>query len=115
MNADALLRKIALSLPQTTENPHFEKISFRVNKKIFVTYDSTLNRACFKFSAQDQDVFTTSFKKVVYPVPNKWGQLGWTYVEMMILPLPALKAMLIAAYCEVAPKKVSEQILRKHK
>jgi predicted DNA-binding protein (MmcQ/YjbR family) len=40
------LRKIALSLPETTEEPHFEKTSFRVKKKIFATYDALKNRAC---------------------------------------------------------------------
>jgi hypothetical protein len=31
------VRKFALSLPETTEEPHFEKSSFRVKGKIFVT------------------------------------------------------------------------------
>jgi hypothetical protein len=36
--ADA--RKIALSLPETTEEPHFDISSFRVRKKIFATVPS---------------------------------------------------------------------------
>lgn len=36
-NAQALVRRIALSLPETTEEPHFELASFRVRGKIFVT------------------------------------------------------------------------------
>jgi hypothetical protein len=31
------VRSFALSLPGTSEQPHFEKSSFRVNNKIFVT------------------------------------------------------------------------------
>src|SRR5689334_22013541 len=31
------IRKYALSLPGTTEEPHFDRTSFRVNGKIFVT------------------------------------------------------------------------------
>lgn len=30
-------RRFALSLPETTEEPHFEKSSFRVKGKIFAT------------------------------------------------------------------------------
>ena len=30
-------RRFALSLPETTEQPHFEKSSFRVREKIFAT------------------------------------------------------------------------------
>lgn len=33
----AAARKFALSLPETTEEPHFESTSFRVRGKIFVT------------------------------------------------------------------------------
>jgi len=32
------LKEIALGLPETTEEPHFEKTSFWVRKKIFATY-----------------------------------------------------------------------------
>lgn len=33
----AAFRKLALSLPGATEEPHFERVSFRVGKKIFAT------------------------------------------------------------------------------
>ncbi len=33
----AAFRKLALSLPEATEAPHFERTSFRVGKKIFAT------------------------------------------------------------------------------
>ena len=33
----AAFRKLALSLPEATEAPHFERASFRVGKKIFAT------------------------------------------------------------------------------
>ena len=32
-------RKLALSFDEAVEQPHFEKPSFRVNKKIFATLD----------------------------------------------------------------------------
>ena len=50
-------RKLALSLPEVTEEPHFEKISFRIKKKIFATYDAKDNRACIKLSPNEQHVF----------------------------------------------------------
>jgi hypothetical protein len=33
----AALRKLALSLPGSYEEPHFDRASFRVNKRIFET------------------------------------------------------------------------------
>ena len=35
------VRKFALSLPDAIEEPHFDRTSFRVNKKIFVTARAT--------------------------------------------------------------------------
>ncbi len=43
------LRTLALSFPESTEEPHFEKISFRVKKKIFATYDKKNDKAMHDF------------------------------------------------------------------
>ncbi|MCA9983141.1 MAG: MmcQ/YjbR family DNA-binding protein [Anaerolineales bacterium] len=34
------LRQLALALPEASESPHFDKISFRVRRKIFATVSS---------------------------------------------------------------------------
>lgn len=106
------LRDFSLSLPEVKEEPHFDKTSFRVNKKIFVTYDATLNRACFKSSESDQDLFSLIDPSVIYPVPNKWGRQGWTNLEMDRLENEILQDVLVSAYSEVAPKKLIELIKR---
>jgi predicted DNA-binding protein (MmcQ/YjbR family) len=51
------VRQIALSFPKTTEQPHFEKTSFRVNKKIFATLNVKHNRITIKLSLKDQDLY----------------------------------------------------------
>lgn len=76
------LRKLALSFPEATEEPHFEKTSFRIKKKIFATYDAKLKRACIKLSEIDQNVFSSADKSIIYPLENKWGKQGWTLIEM---------------------------------
>lgn len=68
-----LFREIALSFPETIEEPHFEKISFRVKKKIFTTYDDIKKRACIKLSKIHHDVFSSADKPIILPVDNKWG------------------------------------------
>lgn len=103
------LRALALSFPETTEEPHFEKASFRV-KKIFATYDESNNRACIKLSEIDQDVFTKADPKTIYPVDNKWGKQGWTNIELNKVNDDLFIDALTTAYCEVAPKKLAEQI-----
>jgi hypothetical protein len=104
------LRKIALALPEVSEEPHFEKTSFRVKKRIFATYDPTHNLACLKLSEIDQNVFSLADKTIIYPVSNKWGNQGWTLVEMNRVNEDLLKDALTTAYCEVAPKKLTEQV-----
>jgi predicted DNA-binding protein (MmcQ/YjbR family) len=103
-------RKLALSFPEVTEEPHFEKTSFRVKKKIFATYDAQKKRACLKLSEIDQHVFSTAAKAIIFPVDNKWGKQGWTLIEMGTVSKDLFLDALTTAYCEVAPKKLSDVI-----
>jgi predicted DNA-binding protein (MmcQ/YjbR family) len=104
------LRAIALSFPETTEAWHFEKISFRVKKKIFATYDEKLNQACIKLSEADQVSFTTTDKGVIFPVDNKWGKQGWTFINMRQIKKSLFEAALTSAYIAVAPAKLAQQL-----
>lgn len=103
-------RQLALAFPGTTEQPHFEKTSFRVAKKIFATLDVANGLVCIKLSEIDQNVFCTFDKTMIYPVPNKWGKQGWTFINLANIQEEMLVDALTTAYCEVAPKKWSAQI-----
>ena len=103
-------RKLALSFPDTNQQLHFEKTSFRVNKKIFATYDNTKHQACIKLSEIDQDVFSSFDKSVIFPVDNKWGKLGWTIIDLNIVSDDVFIDALMTAYCEVAPKKLADLV-----
>jgi len=94
-------------LPEIKEMPHFEKTSFRVAKKIVATYDASLHRLCIKLSEIDQNVFCSISQQVFYPVPNKWGKQGWTFVDLTTVDEAMLNDALKQSYCEVAPKKLS--------
>lgn len=102
-------REVALSFPEATEEPHVEKISFRVRKKIFATYDAGNNQASLKLSEMDQNIFATA-DKAIYPVPNKWGKQGWTLVELKNVKKKLFQQALMTAYCAVAPAKLAEQV-----
>ena len=107
------LEKIILTLPEVTIEPHFEKISFRVKKKIFATYYEKNNRVCLRFSEIDQDIFKSIDESVIYPVPNKWGKQGWTFVQLEKVKKEILKDAMKIAFLEVAPKKLADQIGQK--
>jgi predicted DNA-binding protein (MmcQ/YjbR family) len=104
-------RKMALAFLDATEEPHFEKPSFRVNKKIFATLDLKNDRAVLKLSETDQSVFGAFDKAIIYPVKGTWGKQGWTTVELKTIRKDMLKAMLTAAYCHVAPARLSKKHL----
>ena len=110
MNEIETLRALALSFPETSEQPHFEKASFRVAKKIFITVDEKNLTACIKLTEIDQDVFSVADRTIIFPVPNKWGKQGWTYIDLKRVHPDLLKNAIKTAYCEVTPKKLAAQI-----
>ena len=102
---EATLREIAMSFPDTVEQSHFEKTSFRAKKRIFASYSTQDKRACLKLSEIDQSVFCSFNKAIIYPVPNKWGKQGWTLFELKGIEKEMLQDALETAYKEVTMKK----------
>ena len=98
-------RNMVLAFPGAMEEPHFEKASFRVNKKIFATLSIENQIACIKLSELDQSVFCSYDKTIIYPVPNKWGKQGWTNINLKKIRKEMLRDALSSAYTEVATKK----------
>ncbi|MCS3795251.1 MmcQ/YjbR family DNA-binding protein [Niastella sp. OAS944] len=94
-------RQLALSFADAEEQPHFEKTSFRVKKKIFATHAAGSHIICVKLSAVDQSVFCAFDKTIIYPVDNKWGKQGWTLADLNKIRKPMLIDLLTTAYNEV--------------
>ena len=107
------LQQLALSFPETMEQPHFEKASFRVAKRIFATYDEAKGLACLKLSQVDQDVYSLVDSAHIYAVSNQWGKQGWTYFELNFVQKDVFVEALKAAYLTVAPKKLILEFHRK--
>jgi predicted DNA-binding protein (MmcQ/YjbR family) len=105
-----VLRDLALSFPETTEEPHFEKTSFRVKKKIFATYDDVHNQVSIKLSEIDQHAFCSADKTVIYPADNKWGKQGWTLIDLSKVQKDLFIDAITTAYFTVAPQKLSDMV-----
>lgn len=108
-------RQLALSFPETMEQPHFEKTAFKVSKKVFATYDGKTNRACIRLSEIDQDVFSQFDRSIIWPVPNKWGKQGWTLINLELVHPDMFADAPTTAYCTVAPKHLSEKYSQQHR
>ena len=97
-------RKMALSFPETLEQPHLAKTSFRIKKKIFATLSVDEKIAVLKLSVIDQSVFCSIDSTMIAPVTGGWGRQGWTKVELSKIKKAVLQDALSCAYNEVAPK-----------
>jgi len=66
-------RTLALSLPEVVELPHFERTSFRVNKKIFATMAEKEKLVMVKLSLIDQSAFCAFDKQlfILFPVDGE--------------------------------------------
>jgi predicted DNA-binding protein (MmcQ/YjbR family) len=97
-------RKLALSFPDTSEQPHFDSPSFRVNNKIFATYWNKDNRAMLLLSLVDQSAFCSIGKNIFFPVPNAWGKQGATFVELKKVRKNMFKDAVKTSYEFIASK-----------
>ncbi len=96
------VRKLAMQLEGVEEQPHFEKASFRVKKKIFLTVSADNTKATLKLSLIDQDVFHKYGPDIFYPVPNAWGKQGWTIVDLKKVRSDMFRDALTQAYNETS-------------
>lgn len=98
-------RDLALGFANVNEQPHFDKQSFRVNKKIFATLDVKHNKATLKLPEVDQFVYCSYDKSIFFPATGSWGKQGWTIVELEKVSLTMIKEALGKAYNHVISKK----------
>jgi hypothetical protein len=97
-------RQIALSLPDTEEYDHFGRPAFKIKgKRTFATLWPVEKRMMVKLSLIDQSVFHSFDPAIFYPVPNKWGLKGATFVELSKVRLDMLKDAISTAW-ETAKK-----------
>jgi predicted DNA-binding protein (MmcQ/YjbR family) len=99
-------RDLALSFPGTEENPHFDRAAFKIIKKrIFATMHEASMMVNMKLTVADQKTFSKLDKKNIYPLPNKWGEGGWTTFEIANAEREVILAALEAAYQDVVRPK----------
>jgi hypothetical protein len=101
---DRDLRRIALSLAGTTEAPHFDRAAFKV-ARIYMTLAADGRTANLKFTPDEQELKCLLAPEAFAPVPNAWGQQGWTTAKLSSLSAADLKAALETAWRHAVPKK----------
>lgn len=64
-----------------SEAPHFDRVAFKT-KRIFITYQASSHTANFKFTTQVQAQFCELYPQSFTKVPNKFGDHGWTTLQL---------------------------------
>jgi len=105
MQPDAL-RRLALSLPEAHEAPHFERTSFRVGKKIFATMTADGAEAMVKLASPDDVEGLLSSKPAVFFSYGTWttrnGALG---VRLAKVSPAMMRELVTGAWRSIAPKR----------
>ena len=101
------IRAVALTLPGAWENDWRGNPLFQVGKKGFVqTWDG---RVLMKLEKHHQELLFEARPEVFSPMNA--GALRWSWVEIAALDAEETRALVIEAWTQIVPKKVSRPFL----
>jgi len=95
---------MALALEGTTEAPHFDRMAFKASR-IYVTLTADGRSANFCFTPDEQEFKCMMAPAAFAPVPNAWGQQGWTTATLSKLSAAELENALETAWAHAVKKK----------
>jgi hypothetical protein len=105
-------RRIALSLPETSESAHMKHPDFRVGGKIFATLAyPTPGFGMVKLTPEQQSDFVHDEPKMFAPVKGGWGRKGATNVILKLAKSDSVRRALLAAWRNVAPRNTAPKNL----
>jgi hypothetical protein len=105
----AAVRKHALSLPETTEEPHFDYSSFRVHGKIFVTVPPEEDRIHTFVSEEHRERFLAMHPEFLERLP--WGKrIVGLRVMLAKADAAVVKQLVTFAWLTKAPKSLRSAV-----
>ena len=102
------VRRLALALPEATEQPHFHLTSFRVKGKIFATAapdGSYIN----VFVDDEHRAIMAAVDPKAYQTLT-WGATGYLHVHLSAAKARDVETLLRIAWEHKAPKKLATQL-----
>jgi len=105
-------KEFALSLENTSEYPHFDRIAFRTPRRTFATLALNGDDLNFMLDAAEQKQFCELVPHAIAPVAGGWGRMGWTRCELRAIDAATFKAALLAAHARAntpPPKRVRKK------
>jgi hypothetical protein len=99
-------RKLALSLPEAREEPHFRRASFRVGKKIFATMEPDGSEAMVRVRPLERVQDLLSARPEVFLDYGGWtwrnGALG---IRLRKADAKLIRELVLDAWRRIAPKR----------
>ena len=99
------LQRFALSLPDAHEEPHFDRISFRIGKKIFATMTPSGDEAMVRVDPAGVEAFLASQPEVFFSYGGwtvKNGSLG---VRLAKVDATLMKDLVTDSWRHSAPRR----------
>lgn len=104
-------RRLALSLPEATEQSHMDHPDFRVAGRIFATLNYPESGwGMVKLTPIEQETFMKAQPGVFVPCAGAWGRRGATSVRLKAARKHTVRRALLAAWLLTAPKALSSKL-----
>jgi len=106
VNVEAV-RRLALALPEATEEPHFERTSFRVRGKIFATADPGGSYMNVFVDDEQREIMVRVDPKAYETLT--WGKIAYLHVNLKKAKARDVETLLRSAWERKAPKRLVAQ------
>jgi hypothetical protein len=108
------VRRIAMSLPRTSEHLIGDHTKFRVGRLVYASVSADEERIGFGFPKDERAALVASDPaKFMMPLRSD-ERYNWVRARLPVLDADELRELLIDAWCMVVPKKVAAGYLQSH-
>ena len=106
------VRRIAMSLPRTTERLVRDRTTFRVGRIVYASVSADEERMGFGFPKDERAALVASEPdKFMMPLGGD-ERYQWVRATLPVLEMDELRELLIDAWCMVVPKRVAAGYLQ---
>jgi hypothetical protein len=102
-------RRLALGLPEATEESHMGHPDFRVGGKIFATLGPEEDWGMVKLTPEQQTSFMAAAPDAFAPATGAWGRRGCTIIQLRQAKASSVEPALIAAWRNTASTKLVKE------
>jgi hypothetical protein len=105
------VRRIAMSLPRTSEHLVRGNVKFRVGRLVYAAVSGDEERMGFGFPKEERAALVASDPGTfMMPLPSD-ERYNWVRARLPVLDVDELRELLIDAWCMVVPKKTAAAYL----